>query len=298
MLFKKQIPVPVTGNIKKMKRNTRAEKAQETLAIIEQGFYETKQNRIILKEDIHNAVTGSRLYPEDGFETVLQDAALKAATLKHNTEILVQNTTVLKAAAAMTMQGEKVGCLNFASAKNPGGGFLGGAQAQEESLALSSALYPTLMEHFEMYTYNRERKTLLYADHMIYSPEVPVFRNDDGDLLEQPYRLSFITSPAVNIGAIKQHNADELVHAEATMLRRMDKVLGLFVHHNIEHLLLGAWGCGVFQNNPADIAFWFASFLRKGGKYSTSFKRVVFAVYDRSKEGHNITAFEKELSPF
>lgn len=278
-----------------MKRNTRADKAQETLIIIEEGFFETRQKRIVLKEAIHTAVNQAQLYPEDGFETVLQDAALKAATLNYNTEIQVCNTTVLKAALDMTANGDKVGCLNFASAKNPGGGFLSGAQAQEESLALSSALYPTLMKHFEMYEYNRGRKTMLYADHMIYSPEVPVFRNDDGDLLERPYHLSFITSPAVNIGAMKQHNPDELVHASATMLRRMDKVLGLFVHHNIEHLLLGAWGCGVFQNNPQDIAAWFASFLGQGGKYSNSFKSVVFAVYDRSKEGYNISAFEKEF---
>jgi uncharacterized protein (TIGR02452 family) len=202
---------------------------------------------------------------------------------------------VLEAAAALAQTGDRVGCLNFASAKNPGGGFLGGAQAQEESLALSSALYPTLMKHFEMYEYNRNRSTYLYSNYMIYSPEVAVFRNDDGELLADPYSLSFVTSPAVNIGAMKNNRLEELVQAEAVMLDRMDKVLALFVHHGIEHLLLGAWGCGVFQNDPADIARYFASFLLEGGKYSRCFRSVTFAVLDRSKEGRNISVFEDIL---
>lgn len=276
-----------------MKRTTRADKAQETLSIIEQGFYETVQGKVTLSEEIRTAVANTGLYREDAFDTIFADATAKRALLNYRTQIEVHNTTVLKAAVAMTSSGAKVGCLNFASAKNPGGGFLGGAMAQEESLALSSALYPTLMKHFEMYEYNRSRKTFLYADHMIFSPEVPVFRDDEGELIEQPFALSFITSPAVNIGAMKQNNTGELIHAEETMLRRMDKVLALFVHHNIKHVLLGAWGCGVFQNNPEDIASWFASFLKKEGKYGTCFEKIVFAVYDRSKNGDNIAAFER-----
>ncbi|RYZ13627.1 MAG: TIGR02452 family protein, partial [Sphingobacteriales bacterium] len=60
--------------------------------------------------------------------------------------------------------------------------------------------------------------------------------------------------------------------------------------------LLGAWGCGVFQNNPADIARYFAHFLLNDGKYSKAFKSVLFAVFDRSRDGSNINVFREYFS--
>lgn len=274
-----------------MNRNTRAEKAQETLKIIEQGYYTINGITVKIVNDIRNSINDSTLYRTEEFEKNLQYASDKIPKLQYNTEIKVVNTTVLKAAHEMSHHCSNVGCLNFASAKNPGGGFLGGAMAQEESLALSSTLYPTLMQHFEMYEFNRGLDTYLYSDYMIYSPEVTIIRNDDGDLLPEPYKVSFITSPAVNVGAMKNNRPEEMAFAEATMLRRMDKIFATFLSKDIEHLLLGAWGCGVFQNDPQKIASWFGQHLLSGGKYEKCFKSVVFAVLDRSKNGENITAF-------
>jgi uncharacterized protein (TIGR02452 family) len=276
------------------KKNSRALWAEETLAIIEKGYYTVDDKIISVKGIVSDSISKSELYKPDGFADVLSEAEVKIQSLSFDTEIIVQNSTVLKAASTMAQSGEIIGCLNFASAKNPGGGFLGGALAQEESLAVSSSLYPTLMKHQEMYHYNRLQHTYLYSDYMIYSPNVIVFRNDAGELLETPYQLSIITSPAVNIGAIKNNKPSELEQVQQTMLQRMDKMFALFVHHDIQHLLLGAWGCGVFQNNPADIASYFAYYLING-KYARCFKQIVFAVYDRSKGGDNINAFQEQF---
>jgi uncharacterized protein (TIGR02452 family) len=185
----------------------------------------------------------------------------------------------------------KIACLNFASAKNPGGGFQSGAQAQEESLTRASSLYPTLTKYFsEMYEYNRSRKTLLYSDYMIYSPNVVFFKNDADELLKNPYIMDILTSPAVNIGAMKQ-NSDEVFLAEKTMLSRIDKILSVFLMQKVENIILGAWGCGVFQNNPQDVARYFAHFLKGGGKYEKCFQTIVFAVFDKSINLQNITPF-------
>jgi len=279
-----------------MKQSTRITKAKETVSIIEEGHYFVNDHKIDIQKDIHQSIENSVLHRADAFDLIFTNAEEKIKTLNEDTKIIVQQQKVLAASEEMIRTRQNIGCLNFASANNPGGGFLGGAQAQEESLALSSALYGSLMRNFEMYEYNRGRRTYLYSDHMIYSPSVPVFRNDDGDLLEQPYKLSFITSPATNIGAIRNNKPEEMAHVETTMLRRMDKVLALFVHNNIEHLLLGAWGCGVFQNEPKDIARYFHHYLNPDGKYGKCFKSVVFAVYDRSKDRENIGAFEQTFS--
>lgn len=277
-------------------RNSRALTAEETLKILEQGWYNSGNQTINIKEAVDYSVDHTKLFKPDGFDETLQSANNKLNNLDFETIIEVKNCTVLEALTQLTNINTNVGCLNFASAKNPGGGFLGGAQAQEESLSRASALYPTQVKHFEMYEYNRSQSTGLYSDYMIYSPEVLVFRDDNDTLLDSPYKVSFVTSPAVNVGAIKQNAIAELALVEQTMLQRMDKVLAVFVANGIENLVLGAWGCGVFQNAPKDIAGYFAHYLTNNGKYSKAFKHILFAVLDRSKEQENIIAFEQVLS--
>jgi uncharacterized protein (TIGR02452 family) len=248
--------------------------------------------KIDIKDELEQSLRMSTLHRGDEFSAVSERVLQQVDSPKFDTVITVHNMTVLEAAARMTADGSSVGCLNFASAKNPGGGFLNGALAQEESLAVSSSLYATQMKNYDFYKYHQGLKTYLYSDHMIYSPDVVVFRDDEGDLLQRPYKLSIVTSPATNTGAIRTNKPGEMAQVEKTMLRRMDKVLGLFVYYGINRLLLGAWGCGVFHNDPAQIATWFASYLKEGGKYHGCFEEVVFAVYDRSKSQENIHAFK------
>lgn len=274
-------------------RNKRALTAEETLKILEQGWYNSDNKTITIKEIVNYSVDNAKLIRLDGFDEILESANSKLNSLDFETTIEVKNCTVLEALTQLKGANIRVGCLNFASAKNPGGGFLGGAQAQEESLSRASALYPSLLKHFEMYEYNRSQNTYLYSDYMIYSPEVLVFRDDNDILLDNPYKVSFVTSPAVNVGAMKQNNISELDLVEQTMLQRMDKVLAVFVANGIENLVLGAWGCGVFQNEPKNIAQYFAHFLVNKGKYSRAFNSVLFAVLDRSAVQENILAFEK-----
>lgn len=279
-----------------MNRKARVAAANQTIEILERGFYEVAGQRIDIREDVKQSLAGSVLYRPDEFDKVFASPALQQETPAYRTTLAVQNATVLEAAGLLLEAGGSIGCLNFASARNPGGGFLNGSLAQEESIAVSSALYPTLMQHFEMYEFNRARETSLYSDYMIFSPGVVFFRDDRGELLRQPFRLSIVTSPAVNVGAIKTNRPHELAAVEATMLRRMEKVLSLFVHHGVRHLLLGAWGCGVFQNNSVDIARWFAHFLAPGRKFDGRFDCVVFAVYDRGDDLPNFSAFQRQFA--
>ncbi|MFR3753045.1 MAG: TIGR02452 family protein [Enterocloster sp.] len=100
----------------------------------------------------------------------------------------------------LSWQGEnqcRCAVLNFASAKNPGGGFINGAMAQEESLAASSCLYKTLTAHETYYRMNRACSTMIYTDHAIFSPDVVFFRDGRFGLLRNlwkrlcsPFRLS------------------------------------------------------------------------------------------------------------
>jgi uncharacterized protein (TIGR02452 family) len=277
-------------------KNNRAQKAHETLQIIEQGFYILNNKRIDFSKQVEESIRNTMLYSPETFEHIRFEVEQEIAARNYQTRIEVKNCTTIEAATQLVNENGKTACLNFASAKNPGGGFLGGAQAQEESLARASALYPTLTKFLkEMYEYNRSQNTYLYSDYMIYSPDVVFFKNDADELLSHPFVSDILTGPAVNIGAMRQNKPQELLLAKQTMLARMDKLLSVFVLQKVENLVLGAWGCGVFQNKPEDVAGYFANYLVKDGKYANCFRNIVFAVFDRSKNKENISAFEKML---
>jgi uncharacterized protein (TIGR02452 family) len=271
-----------------MNRNHNAIIANETLKIIEQGFYVNgKGQHRELKDVLRLCKEQTRLYTPDELSTLM--GLLEPASCQ--TKIKVTGETSLEAAQRLTSESsEKVICLNFASAKNPGGGFLGGAQAQEESLARSSGLYASLIAQMTFYDLHRKQGNLLYSDHMIYSPNVPVFRSDDGGLLEAHYALSFITSPAPNAGAIAKNRPHLSKDVPGVLSKRAAKVLALAVKLRYKRIILGAWGCGVFRNSPEQVARAFQELLED--TFKGQFNGVTFAVFDNSKEQTTLEAFK------
>lgn len=267
-----------------MNRHRRTELARETVALLEQGHYTAPSGaRVELRRGLEAMLQGTAIYAPDEL------AALPPPTPAHDTQLVVTNETTLDASARLVREdGAPVLALNFASAKNPGGGFLNGAQAQEESLARASALYPSLLRAEPFYRSNRACGSCLYTDYMIYSPGVPVLRSDNGELLEQPFLVSILTAPAANAGALE---ARERPLLEPVMLRRSELVLALAAARGYSRLVLGAWGCGVFRNEPARVAAWFAQHLR--GAFAGVFAEVVFAIYDSSPEQSALRAFER-----
>ncbi len=212
------------------------------------------------------------------------------------TEIEVRNETTLAGVARLVDEGrQRAAVLNFASAKNPGGGFLNGSQAQEESLARSSALYASLLRCGEYYERHRASPSCLYSDAMILSPDCPIFRNDTGELRERPVAATFITTAAPNAGAAAANHPDELSLIPETFRRRSEFVLALAAAHEYECLVLGAWGCGVFRNDPHVVANAFRGHLC-GPAWSGRFRRVVFSVLDASPAQETFEAFRQAFS--
>ena len=270
--------------------------AQETLEIIRQGYYELENNAagkrtsIVLKEDIERSIRRSTLIsPADG-EKLLEKFCVPGEGGQPG--IRVENISTVEAVHLLTSEGKTdIGVLNFASAKNPGGGFLNGAQAQEESLAVSSTLYPTLTAHEEYYRENRAHRSMIYLDYGIYSPEVVFFRDGAFQLLETPSKASVLTLPAVNMGQVLL-KGEAVGEAKKAMRRRMELVLGIFAGYGAKHLILGAYGCGVFRNDPREIAVWWRELLEGG--MGRPFDSVFHAVLDRSKNGSCIKAFREQ----
>ncbi len=259
--------------------------ASDTLKILEAGFFQLQDGIWDIRYTLEFAVQDTKLFL--GSEPELEFTG----TRTEQTRIQVTNETSLEALVRLARAStDEVLCLNFASAKNPGGGFLRGAQAQEESLARSSGLYNTLLAQPEFYEYHREQQDLLYSHQMIYSPSVPVFKNDAGELLE-PYNAAFITCAAPNAGAIAKNQAHSLPLIPEVLEQRAELVLGLAALKKHQRLVLGAWGCGVFHNDPNMVARVFKDLLE--GKFKNVFAEVIFAIYDNSQGAPVYAAFEE-----
>jgi uncharacterized protein (TIGR02452 family) len=276
-----------------MNRDYRQQLARETLAALETGHYPGPTGRVDFVEAQRAAQAGSYLYRPADAADLLRELTWPAGPLA---EVRVQNATTLEAAAQLAAEFERVGVLNFASARNPGGGFLGGSQAQEESLARSSGLYPCLTQFAEMYAHNSlPTSTALYSDHLIYSPGVPMLRADDGQWLPRPLLLDIITAPAVNAGALTRNAPHLLPQLVPTMRQRLRLVLAAAARHGVEALVLGAWGCGVFANDPAQVARLFAEALAEP-TIRGRFRCIAFAIFDPKPPHAVLRTFENELN--
>jgi uncharacterized protein (TIGR02452 family) len=190
-----------------------------------------------------------------------------------------------------------VAVLNFASARNPGGGYANGAQAQEEALCRASALYACLLRVPEFYAHHREVRDTFYSDRVIHSPAVPVFRADSGALLARPYPVGFLTCPAPNAGVIARTMPERAREVGPALDARAERVLEVAAAHGYRRLVLGAWGCGVFRNDPARVAAAFAALLGPGGRFADVVDEAVFAVLDRRGDSPTRAAFAAVLAP-
>ena len=273
-----------------MNRQKASQIGHETLDILKRGEYLSPGKRTVsVVHLVNHSVLNSLLYTPAETDELL---GLPVERGTEKTLVEVTGETTLEASKRLLEEGyTKVTCLNFASAKHPGGGFLKGSKAQEESLARASGLYPAIAQMKEMYQHNQSLRTGFYSDYMVFSPDVPVFRHDNGILLESPYLISMITSPAVNAGVVLEREPRKADKIDVVMLTRIKKILAVAKAQKQEALVLGAFGCGVFKNDAMTVAELFNKAL-EDVRFKNQFKKVVFAVYEGGKVGYSQLMFK------
>ncbi|MEU9105698.1 TIGR02452 family protein [Streptomyces xanthophaeus] len=262
--------------------------ARENAQLLAAGGYRTGSGRqVSLAAAVADAKAGTRIY---GPNQIIPGGNPMAGSRPTVVEVTGESSTAAARRLAADGSGAAaVAVLNFASARNPGGGYVRGAKAQEEALCRASALYETLLEAPEYYEVHRAGRSTFYTDRVIHSPGVPVFRDDRGELLEEPFRAGFLTSPAPNAGTIRRQEPERVAEIPEALARRAELVLQVAALHGYPRLVLGAWGCGVFQNDPAEVAEAFRALL--AGPFARVFERVVFGILDRKPDTR--AAFER-----
>lgn len=191
--------------------------------------------------------------------------------------------------AALRFRGHRVTVLNFASGVSPGGGVRFGAMAQEEALCLSSGLLHGLESHLEFYEKNREEGAPGECyDLMIWSEDVPLVCDGAYNPVE-PMRMQVTTYPAPNNH--RTYGINQSGDAVRSIFhRRCRHVVRQANNAGTEVLILGAWGCGEYGNDPLMVAREFKAAL---DTQAGSIKHVVFACYGPSQ---NRDVFKKVLA--
>ena len=208
-------------------------------------------------------------------------------------KILVSKKRTFEAAKTYTACGDKIAVLNFASSTNPGGGVVHGSRAQEESLCRCSTLYFTLNtdENWNrFYNPHRINHNPLHNDDILYSPGITVVKTDTDSPRRMDesdwYTVDVITCAAPNLHERPSNrynpgdgeerlslSDDEL----ASLHEKRDlRIFDVAVQHKVDVLILGAFGCGAFRNNPQVVAKVMAKLAKK---YEKSFRQIEFAVF-------------------
>lgn len=262
-----------------------------------QDTLKTTYGDIELRRTLRLAKKQAKLYNED-------DLVLRKRTypMFDETNIYLTSNTVIETARKLAKENPAgtVGILSFASATNPGGGVTYGSKAQEECICRSTPLFEVLqMETFKKgyYDVHREEKNGAYSDRIIYVPHMTVMKSDEPiwDSKRKMARLfsydpkdrfevSVISAAAPNLRALKEVPDGVIA---GIMHSRIVRILEVAYANGIDNLVLGAFGCGVFQNDPYKVACIFDDCLNEedshGEVRKSHFKNVVFSVRANGK---------------
>lgn len=272
-------------------KELRAAEFRNTVDIVNQGYYITengKGKKIEFGDLVTDLSAGTVFY---NHEILAHDIHINGSS----TEIEVANIDCLHAAIRMRQEGFSPAVLNMASRRNPGGGVLTGAGAQEETLFRRTTLFRSLYQ-FVSYAGQYGIKKSVYQYPLdrnfggIYTPNAICFRESEQEgyaLMEHPIVLSFITVAGKNRpdlteeGIIAPHHVKPIKNKMRTIFR-----IGLT--HGHDALVLGALGCGAFRNPPDHTARLFHEVLNEP-EFANKYKRVIFAIIEdhNSHQSHN-----------
>ena len=214
--------------------------------------------------------------------------------------------------AAAGYKGQHVAVHNFASASNPGGGVVNGASAQEECLCRCSGLFfnlntPAMWDGF--YKPHRDAHDPIHNDDIIYTPDVTVFKSDT----EMPklmaesdwYDVDVITCAAPNLRSQPSNRYNSGDGNRQTIMKdkdllalhekRLRRILEVALSEGVETIILGAFGCGAFRNNPEVVALANRNVIKD---YLHAFRNIEYAVYCSPKDDRNYKIFERVLKSY
>lgn len=262
--------------------------SRETIKVMNNGFYTNSKDEVkSIQESLQKSIENCLLFKPD-FEYKHPETKVGEGVI----EVVAEDIISCSYRLVVTEKRSNCVILNFANGVHPGGGWAHYAMAQEECIMRASGGYASMIAKQEFYQSN-SHNSALSTDSLIYSPDVPFFRNSKNKFLEEPFSISMITSPAVIAAAchLSQKKIREI------MEKRCRKIIQCAINQKDKVIALGAFGCGAFRNDPNVIAGIFKQILIDED-YKSYFDYIVFPIpeYHGNVRSFNIDPFSKILN--
>lgn len=267
-----------------MKKEKLVEVFEKTVEDLKEGFYYNRLREEI-EFDEKKLKLGSKMYRDEELKS-----PVKAKKEFPERKVYVQNIDTFLKAIEM---GPSAAVLNMASSRSAGGGVRNGSKAQEEDLCRRSNLIKSLYAFTEKGKdwFGFEKVSGSYpldAYGGIYSPGISIYK----DRFYKPYDNPYITN-VISVAAIIRPEYDpetfliskKQVHIVRNKIRTIFRIAIL---EGRTKLVLGAFGCGAFQNPPSHVAQLFKEILEEE-EFKTAFEEICFAILDDGNTGkaHN-----------
>jgi len=285
-------------------QNRRAERAMRAHETIHKAVPEVLRASPRARHGIHK----SDLIVDPPASTSSTTTATTAGPIGTHIKIRIQCTDTLGAAAKLSERPfaarrtaptskpqtrPNVVVLNMASPMRPGGGFLDGANSQEEFLCARTSLYPSLWDSFYR----------LPDVGGVYTPDCLVFRDstpEANDLAKRDrYFLDVVSAGMFRFPDSRGRSEDRdssctcgvsyCDNDRDLVTRKMKAVMRIAESKGAERLVLGAWGCGAYGNPVKEVAKIWRKVLAGGPRQRRpnaerwdGIKEIVFAIPDRS----------------
>lgn len=291
-------------------RDNNVKMLQDTLEIMKKGSYEVNGKTVKLKLSREEMETVYVLLPENVRDienrTDFEHIFYLGSRCGYKCENVDSFTAARKQYMSLNPTAKKdskpVLVLNLANPVHPGGGVRRGARAQEEDLCRKSSLLLSLesKKASKYYDYNKSLSTYMGSDAMIFTPQVEIIRDENGNLLDDTVVVAVLTcaAPMVNQGkeGLSEAQYQDMVY------QRIVGMLKCAAYFGYKYLVLGAWGCGAFGNDAHVISDLFYKALKEfnydGMGESSFFWHIHFAVLDRTAEQYNFKEFCRNFDHF
>ena len=275
---------------------------QDTLETCERGYYETPADKVNLKLNKERMLAAT-VYDPDQMDELRKEKWFDHSGFDGRCTYSVVNTDSFTMARDIAEGNPDDGVLvlNLANPVHIGGGVRRGAKAQEEDLCRQSTLLITLEgeDSSRYYEYNRSLHTRKGSDAVIIIPEVEIFKDADYNYLDHPTVVSVITcaAPILDLGV----SYDKRKYREM-MYHRIEGILVAAAVNGYKRLVLGAFGCGAFNNDAAIVSDIFYDVIKNfrldGVCVDDLFKSIDFAVLTGPEKTYNYDEFARNFSDF
>ncbi len=219
---------------------------------------------------------------------VFKDTKTTKENPKYNTKISFNHNSTVETILGIDNTDTKVCALIFSSESfnnNTGCGI-----HQEDTILRTSTMYKLIDTAYTLKNYYSFNKQNENNSRCIYLSKVLFFKNEDDIKLDDENQkvVDLILSTPPN--QVKEDLSNEA--SKSIIYKKLKNLFNVAIEKKVEILILGAYGCGSYENSPTIVSKIFKSLI---DEYNGYFKEIIFSIKSKDDFDTNYSVFKKNI---